>query len=114
MIRCAFIVTRREFSTLRGVRAASEVPDRRLPDAVRETAIAAGSGAVFKTGVEFAGTGEAGAGDQRHRMRSPDERGQGQVAVAMPDVVVAEVQIAEAVEMMGPTAVRDHELPFSL
>ena len=35
-------------------------------------------------------------------MRSPDERDQGQVAAAMPDGVVTEVQIAEAVEMTSP------------
>src|SRR5262249_29697147 len=86
----------------RARQTATQVQDRRLPDAVRETTIAAGSGTVFETGVESAGTGEAGAGHQRHRMRSPDERGQGQVAAAMPDAVIAEVPLTEGRGNAGP------------
>src|SRR5207244_4424471 len=86
----------------RARQTATQIQDRRLPDAVRETAIAARSGAVIETGIEFAGTREAGAGHQRHRMRSPDECGQGQVASAMPDAVVAEVRLTEGRGNAGP------------
>src|SRR5579872_4829605 len=80
----------------------TEIQRRRLSDAVGETAVAAGSAAVFETRVAFAGTGETGAGHQRHRMRSPDERGQNQVTAAVPDAVVAEVQLTKGRGNAGP------------
>jgi hypothetical protein len=42
-------------------------------------------------GAELAGTGTAGAGGQRHRLRPPDECGQNEIARAMLAAIAAEV-----------------------
>ncbi len=73
--------------------AATPVQGAKLPNPVRETAIATGSSPILKARSELGAVGPSGAAAERHRLRPEDDRSQGAAAAPVQDRITGSTQI---------------------
>src|SRR3954454_3214512 len=71
----------------RSGQAQADVQERGLPDALRKTAIAAGSREIPEAGSQLVSNGAEVAGNERHRVCAADERRQGETLAPLQNTI---------------------------